>query len=282
MEHGQPDVRLGQSPFDHEPGGDEGALGAQGLGKLRQSDGGAGVWIDLDGGPATDRAGLFVLAVEELEVSLRAAWALRIFELGKLDAPALTFPEIELEHRVHHTVVGSDEELEGFAGLVGGDDGADGGEDACGFAGGLGTRRRRGAKEASQTWGFAGDEHGGHGFGADCPGVDVGDGVHHREVIDEEAGLEVVCAVEEDVGFAQLAMEDDALGVVAAKVGDDGFDLDLGIDFDEAVAGSLGFGALVLRVGIGEEGLAVEVRVFDEIAVDEGDLADACAGEQVG
>ncbi len=282
MEDGQADIWIGQSPFDHDPGGDKGALSTQGLGQLCQWDADLRVWIDLDGVSTTEWAGFFVLAVEELEVSPLAAWAVRVFELGELDASSLTFPEIELEHRAHHTVICADEVLEGFAGLVGADDGADRGEDARGFAGWLGPWRGRGIQKATQAWGFSGDEHRGHALGPDGARIDIGDRVHHREVVDEQAGFKVVCAVEEDVGFTESAIENDTLGVVTAKVGDDGVDLDLGIDFGQAVAGSLGFGTLVLRIGIGEEGLAVEVGSFDEIAVDEGDFADTCAGEEIG
>ena len=61
-----------------------------------------------------------------------------------------------------------------------------------------------------------------------------------------------------------------------------GVDGDAGVELGDVAAGGLGFGQAFERVGLVEEDLALEVGGFDEVAVDEGEGADAGAGEQRG
>ena len=61
-----------------------------------------------------------------------------------------------------------------------------------------------------------------------------------------------------------------------------GVDVDAGVDAGEVAAGGFGFGEGVAGVGFVEEHLALEVGGLDEVAVDEGEAADAGAGEEAG
>jgi hypothetical protein len=59
-------------------------------------------------------------------------------------------------------------------------------------------------------------------------------------------------------------------------------DVDGGVDAGEVAAGGFGFGEGGAGVVFVEEHLALEVGGLDEIAVDEGEMADAGAGEEAG
>jgi hypothetical protein len=117
---------------------------------------------------------------------------------------------------------------------------------------------------------FGEDVHGG-GVGPDGCGVDPGTGVADAEVVDEVAGFEVVGAVEDNVGGEEIG------GVVGDEVGDVRGDLDAGVDAGEVAAGGFGFGESGAGVVFVEEHLALQVGRLDEIAIDEGEVADARA-----
>ena len=63
---------------------------------------------------------------------------------------------------------------------------------------------------------------------------------------------------------------------------DDGIDLDGGVEGGDLAAGGFRLGQGGEGVGLVEEDLALEVGGLDEVAVDEGEVADAGAGEQRG
>lgn len=119
------------------------------------------------------------------------------------------------------------------------------------------------------------DVHGG-GVGADGGGVYPGAVVADAEVVDEVAGLEVVGAVEDDVGGEEVG------GVGWDEVGDVGGDADAGVDAGEMAAGGFGFGESGAGVVFVEEHLALEVGGLDEVAVYQGKPADASAGKEAG
>jgi len=112
---------------------------------------------------------------------------------------------------------------------------------------------------------------------ADASGVDPGEVSFEGEIVDEETGFEVVSAVEEEV---------DVLGelqdVFGRDVGDDGFEAAGRIDACEFVCGGDGFGELGAEVVFIEEDLTLEVGEFDEVAVNESDVSNACADEGFG
>ena len=194
------------------------------------------------------------------------------------------------------------EELEGFGGLEGGSEVDGGGENAGGVAGfyvaGGGRWEEAGktgcrgvcgyvASLRSQIQGFfaalrmtayyAGEDVGGGGVGSYGGGVDPGDGVLDGEVVEEVAGFEVVGAVEDDVGAG-----DQCCDVGGDEVGDMRGDLDAGVDAGEVAASGFGLGEGFAGVVFVEEDLALEVGGLDEVTVDEGEAADAGAGEETG
>ena len=109
------------------------------------------------------------------------------------------------------------------------------------------------------------------------PPIDPGLAQLHRRVVDQVAGLEVVGAVEDQVGVADQ-VED--VGVV--DVGDDRLDRRSAVDLPELPRGGLGLGQVVGDVLLVEEDLALEVVGLDEVAVDDPEMADAGAGQVVG
>ena len=64
------------------------------------------------------------------------------------------------------------------------------------------------------------------------------------------------------------------------EVGDLRVDSDTGVEEGDFSAGSFGFGERVAGVGLVEEDLALKIGGFDEVAVDEGESADSCPGEE--
>ena len=75
---------------------------------------------------------------------------------------------------------------------------------------------------------------------------------------------------------------EDFCDVGGGEVGDAGMDRDGGVEAGDVAAGGFGLGQGVAGVGLVEEDLALEVGGFDEVAVDEGEGADAGAGEERG
>ncbi len=196
---------------------------------------------------------------------------------GGGDFGALVGPEVEGEEGAAEEMGLAGEEFEGFGGLDGGGEVDGGAEDAGGVAGfdwaGGGSGEEAG-EAGGLGWGQ--DGHGG-GVGADGGGVDPGDGLLDGEVVEEVAGFEVVGAVEEEMRAGEERVD-----VGGDEVGDDGFDLDGGVEGGDLAAGGFGFGEGGVGVGFVEEDLALEVGGLDEVAVDEGDVADAGAGEERG
>ncbi len=80
-----------------------------------------------------------------------------------------------------------------------------------------------------------------------------------------------------------LAVRCEKLGDVGGcEVRDAGMDRDARVEEGDVAARGLGLGKSVMGVGLVEEGLALEVGGFDEVAVDEGERADTGSGEQRG
>ena len=77
-------------------------------------------------------------------------------------------------------------------------------------------------------------------------------------------------------------MLDKVLGVGRGEVGDVRVDGDVGVGLVETGFGGDRFGGAVERVLIGEEGLSMEVGALDEVPVDDGELSNPSAGEEVG
>ena len=78
------------------------------------------------------------------------------------------------------------------------------------------------------------------------------------------------------------AGREEIVDVGGDQVGDVGVDGDRGVEEGDFAAGGFGFGEGLAGVGLVEEDLALEVGGLDEVAVDEGEGADAGAGEERG
>lgn len=65
-------------------------------------------------------------------------------------------------------------------------------------------------------------------------------------------------------------------------VGDVSADLDFAVEGGDFAAGGFGFREGVAGVGLIEKDLALQVALFDEVAVNEGEGSDAGSGEEAG
>ncbi len=72
------------------------------------------------------------------------------------------------------------------------------------------------------------------------------------------------------------------MDVAGDEVGDVSLDLDRGVEGGYVAEGGFGLGQGGCGVGFVEEDLALEVGGFDEVAVDQREVADAGAGEEPG
>ncbi|MEY2727522.1 MAG: hypothetical protein RLZZ458_3389 [Planctomycetota bacterium] len=144
----------------------------------------------------------------------------------------------------------------------------------AGFGGAWGWREWH---EASEAGGFAGEDGQHLSAAAGDTGEDPGDMEFESGIIDEVSGFEVVGAIEDEVDVLAECPD-----VAEVEVGDDGFDVDFGVDSTEPAVCSDGFGELFGGVGFVEEDLALEVGEFDEVAIDDADVSDAGAGQAVG
>lgn len=77
-------------------------------------------------------------------------------------------------------------------------------------------------------------------------------------------------------------MGGEGVDVAGCEVGDGVVDADVGVDGGEALGGGEGLGRCGVGVELGVEALALEVGGFDDVAVDEGEAANAGTGEEVG
>ena len=95
-----------------------------------------------------------------------------------------------------------------------------------------------------------------------CHAINPGPIGLDRQVIDKEAGFKIVRSIEEDVGpFGEVFN----IGVVG--VYDHWFHDYVGINFGEFSCGGLSLGEIRGNVRLVEEGLALKVVAFDEIAI---------------
>ena len=99
----------------------------------------------------------------------------------------------------------------------------------------------------------------------------------HGHVVDQVTHLEVVGAVEDQIGV--LGQFED---VGPIDVGDDRLDVNRRVDGREFSRGGLGLGQVLGDVLLVEEHLPLQVGRFDEVAIDDADMADAGANQGVG
>jgi hypothetical protein len=120
-----------------------------------------------------------------------------------------------------------------------------------------------------------------HAAGCDDGAEDERAVVFDGDVVEELAGFDGVGGVEEDEVGVGWDIEEGFDGG-GGGVGDEGSEGDGRVDAVEACGGGLGLWKPSLGVIFVVEGLALEVGGFDDVAIDEGEGADAGAGEEVG
>lgn len=243
-------------------------------GQLGEVDG-AGVLVDLDGVAAAEGDVGAALAAQVAEVS-RAADLTTGMGAGGFDFGPLVGPLVDGKQAAAHAFGLAGEELERLGNLDGSSHVDGGVEDAggvAGFDGAAGSLR----KDAGKAGGLAGQNVHGDGVGTDGGGVDPGLVLLDGVVVEQVAGLKIVSRVEDELGVAEQRVD-----VAGGEVGDMGLDLDLAIEERNFAACGLGFGQGFAGVGLIKENLALEIAFFDEIAVNQGEAADAGAGQQAG
>ena len=117
----------------------------------------------------------------------------------------------------------------------------------------------------------------GHGdaVAANSGGVNPGTVGFDGEIVEEEAGFEIVGAIEEKIEAGEKSF-----GVLGRKVGDDAFDENRGVDGVKFLLRRDGFGERIASIGFVEKGLALKVGSLYEIAVEDAETADTRAGKK--
>src|SRR5581483_1793563 len=152
-----------------------------------------------------------------------------------------------------------------------------GAQDARGVAGGRAARRRESAHEARKARALPREHRHHHAVAAHAAAVDPGAAELDAGVVQQEARLEVVRAVQDEIDVPRQL-----LGVGEVDVADAGVEPDLRVD-----PGELGGRGRRLRqrgpdVLLVVEDLALEVVELDEVAVAKADEADPRADEVAG
>lgn len=117
---------------------------------------------------------------------------------------------------------------------------------------------------------------------ATAPRVEIRDSLTHGDVIDEQARLVVVGAVEYDIGPRARFVGRDARRRCGSEIRDDRVDGDLPIHLRKPAPGGFGLRECLLGIALGEERLSLEVGPLDDVAIDECEPADPRPGEQIG
>jgi len=186
-------------------------------------------------------------------------------------------PDIKRDEPRIFTYIRSDKELRGFGGFDGSDYSGSRVENSDGVTGFIGAGRdwrMRAAINggaicirAEQTC-EAGSRARANGhrdaITADDSSVYPRDAEFYGGIIQEKARLEIIGTVEEDVMSGEQFF-----GVARSEVGDDAFDAHAAVDGAQAALGGNGFGEPFAGVRFFKERLALKIRSFDEIAVND-------------
>jgi hypothetical protein len=169
------------------------------------------------------------------------------------------------------------QQLERLARLYPSDDVDDRGDDARGVAGGGGAGRRRLLEQASQAGRRLRPHRQRRAVRADAGAVHPRHALAHADVVDQEARLEVVGAVQHQVGRTHQFRR-----VVGGHVGDQARDAHLGVDRAQLRLRGRRLGQPRGEVPLVEEGLSLQVRLLEVVAVRDGQGADTRAGHHLG
>lgn len=232
--------------------------------------------MDLDGVAAAERDGSGAVAIEEFVIGRGSASGALGVAGGRVELADASGPDVDGGESAIEFGGFADQDFQGGGDLEGSDEGGESAEDAGGVAGGLGSTGRV-AIEATEASGLVGKDGEGESVGADGGAVDPGDVAGDGVVVDEIAGFEVIGAVQDEVGRA-----DEFFDVGGGDVAGEGVDGDLRVDAGELEFRGGGFGKGLGGVVFGEEPLALEIGGFNEVAIEDGEVPDAGAGESGG
>src|ERR1019366_7979337 len=167
---------------------------------------------------------------------------------------------------------GAGEDAQRVGHLKGGHGGDNHVQYAGGFAGGLRARRRV-RVDAAQARGAAGDHRHGDAVAGHGRPVDPRDAAAHGKIVDQVARLEVVGAIQDDIGIAQQLRR-----VGAGEIGDDATRADGRVDARDAALGRGGLGQRLGGVGLFEKPLPMQVAGLHVIAIDQGESSRQSQG----
>ena len=170
------------------------------------------------------------------------------------------------------------EKFQSFGNFELGNEIDNGAEDANGVAGFFEAVAIRGRlEETGKTRSQAGTDSHGYAIAGNGGSVNPGRDGLNSEVVDEETGLEVVGAIDDEIkAREQLG------GIARVQVPHEAFDVDTAIDGAQFALGGNGFGEGGAGVVFVEESLALQVRGLDKIAVQDSDTADSGTHEKAG
>lgn len=208
-------------------------------------------FVDLNGVAAAEGHVGLGLALEIREFMADASAARWV--LGDADGLEVAGPNVARDQAAVERFFAVGEKFEGFGDFERGNEVDDGAEDADSVASFFEAVTVGGRfEEAGEARGDAGTDGHGDAVTCDSGGVNPGAGGLDGVVVDEEAGFEIISAVEDEVEACE-----EILGVARAEVGDDTFDNDGGIDGAEFAFGGNGFGKSGAGVAFVEESLAL-------------------------
>ncbi len=194
-----------------------------------------------------------------------------------LDGLHAAGPDVARKQAAMKSLGAAGEKLQGFGSFEGGDQIDDWPEDTDGVAGLFETLGGgAGFEKTGEARSGAGTNGHGQPVTGDGGGVDPRESGVHREVVDQEARLEIVGAIEE-----QMDSREEGFGVARAEIGDDAFDGNGGIDRPQFAFGGDGLGKGTESVGFVEERLPLQVRRLHEIPIDDSEIADAGTNEKI-
>ncbi len=170
------------------------------------------------------------------------------------------------------------EKFQGFGYFQRGDQINDRAKDANGIAGFLeAISGAAGFEKAREASGLAGTDGHGQSIARDGGSVNPRAAGFHGDIVDQEASFEIIGAIKK-----QIDVTEKGFGIARAEIGDDAFDGYGRIDRAKLALRGNGLGQNIEGVGFIEEGLTLQVRGLDEIAIDDSEVADAGANEQIG
>jgi hypothetical protein len=189
----------------------------------------------------------------------------------------LARPEIDGDEPGEQIFGVSGKQLQRLRHLDAGDHVHDGRDHARGVAGGAGARGRPLLEQAAQARRDLRTDEQRQAVGAHAGPVDPGNARAHADVVEQEPRLEVVGAVQDEVGAGEQGVR-----VVGDEVGHDPAHLDVRVQRAQVCFRRRRLGHSERDVRLVEERLALQVRLLDEVAVHHGQGGHARAHHHLG